>query len=133
MTVGVAGVPGGSRLNISTPDNPRGRMSRQHGRRPSSYQRPYVYTSPCSTTLVSQERCSKTMGIVLPGVLRFWIHIYLDIYTRTCNIPLSLRIAIRRYTQKSTNNLFPPRNYGGLPYYIFLVSTSGEITFSGHE
>ena len=22
---------------------------------------------------------------------------------------------------------------GGLPYYIFLVSTSGEITFSGHE
>lgn len=87
MTVGVAGVPGGSRLNISTPDNPRGRMSRQHGRRPSSYQRPYVYTSPCSTTLVSQERCSKTMGIVLPGVLRFWIHIYLDIYTRTCISP----------------------------------------------
>lgn len=87
MTVGVAGVPGGSRLNISTPDNPRGRMSRQHGRRPSSYQRPYVYTSPCSTTLVSQERCSKTMGIVLPGVLRFWIHIYLDIYTRTCIFP----------------------------------------------
>lgn len=66
VTVGVAGVPGGSRLNISTPDNPRGRMSRQHGRRPSSYQRPYVYTSPCSTTtLVSQERCSKTvLGIV---------------------------------------------------------------------
>lgn len=132
MTVGVAGVPGGSRLNISTPDNPRGRMSRQHGRRPSSYQRPYVYTSPCSTTLVSQERCSKTMGIVLPGVLRFWIHIFGYIHTYVY-IPLSLRIAIRRYTQKSTNNLFPPRNYGGLPYYIFLVSTSGEITFSGHE
>jgi len=29
-------VPGGGGLNISTPDNPRGRMSRQHGRRPSS-------------------------------------------------------------------------------------------------
>lgn len=106
MTVGVAGVPGGSRLNISTPDNPRGRMSRQHGRRPSSYQRPYVYTSPCSTTLVSQERCSKTMGIVLPAVLRFWIYIYISILF----LFLSRGIAIRRCTQKSGNNLFPPRN-----------------------
>lgn len=89
MTVGVAGVPGGSRLNISTPDNPRGRMSRQHGRRPSSYQRPYVYTSPCSTTLVSQERCSKTMGIVLPRRASI-----LDIYIY---IPLSFRIVVSRF------------------------------------
>lgn len=31
-----AEVPRGGRLNISSPDNPQGRMSRQHGRRPSS-------------------------------------------------------------------------------------------------
>lgn len=114
MTVGVAGVPGGSRLNISTPDNPRGRMSRQHGRRPSSYQRPYVYTSPCSTTLVSQERCSKTMGIVLPRRASI-----LDIYIYSPFFP-NRGIAIRRYTQKSSNNLFPGRKL--VDYYtIFFL------------
>lgn len=67
------------------------------------------------------------MGIVLPALLRFWIYKYI--------IPLSLSWYrdSTLYAKIRQQFISTEKLTGGLPYYIFLVSTSGEITFSGHE
>lgn len=65
----MARVPRGDGLNISTPDNPRGRMSRQHGRRPSSRWL-YVYNSSCSAMLAEHSRTSEDCNIPLLNVYK---------------------------------------------------------------